>query len=139
MEKRERLEVINFTNITDKEWTHTFGGKPYTFAPGQTKAFPRFMAEFFAKHLGDRILLDEGKDFSMETKERKDITEKILGKVAVPAQEIIAETEVKEEIVFEEKPVEEVKVEETPKEVVEEVSAEPTPEPKKRGGRRKKA
>jgi len=121
---RNELEVINFTNITNKEWSHSWGGEPYVFAPGQTKAFPRFMAEHFAKHLGDRILIDAGKDFAMESPERKEITEKILGKVAVPAQ--IEEIAKPEEPEFEEVPVEAI-----------ETSAEVPVEPKKRG--RKKA
>lgn len=125
---KTKLEVINFTNVSDKEWTHTWGGKPYTFAPGQTKAFPRFMAEFFAKHLSDRILIDAGKDFSMESKERTELMKKILGMVAVPAEEVTQEVAYKEPE-FEDKPVEELEVYEKPAEP----SAEATAEPKKRG------
>jgi hypothetical protein len=144
---KERLEVINFTNISEKEWTHTFGGKPYTFAPGQTKAFPRFMAEFFAKHLGDRILLDAGKDFAMDSKDRIELNKKILGNVAVPAEAIIAEADEVKEPEFEDLPKEEPKVEDVKLEDLElyvkpkatEATPETAPEPKKRGTRRKKA
>jgi hypothetical protein len=118
---KEELEVVNFTNITDEEWTGMWAQEKYVFAPGQTKAFPRFMAEHFCKHLGDRILIDKGQDSSMESSFRKDLVEKMLGKVAVPAQEIYKETTAQEPE-FEEVPREEA-----------EVPAELTAEPKKRG------
>jgi hypothetical protein len=105
MNNKEELEVINFTNITDKEWTGMWAQDKYVFQAGQTKAFPRFMAEHFAKHLADRVLIDEGKDFAADSTERKEVVERILGKVAIPAEEVHTDTPAQEPV-FEGVPVE---------------------------------
>lgn len=53
------------SQIFDKheEWSHDeyfqvkFDGKPYRIAPGRTALLPRFVAEHFAKHLADHMLM----------------------------------------------------------------------------------
>jgi hypothetical protein len=127
---KEELEVINFCNITDKEWTGMWAQEAYVFNPGETKALTRFMADHFAKQLSDRILIDAGKDTSMESPERKELVEKILGKVAVP-QETTAQVEPEEQL-FKYETKDEAEFVDVPQETPV-VSAEITEEPKKRG------
>jgi len=106
MEDQTGLEIVNFTNISGADFEGMWGGQPYLVKAGETKQFARWMAEHFAKHLVDKILIKSGKDFGKDSLERKPLEDRILGKVAVPV---------------------EVKKEEVPSEVKVEKTATPAP------------
>lgn len=50
--------VVRFTNITDKDFSHAFGGQPFFVKAGETVMFPYDLAKHLAKHLARRIFLD---------------------------------------------------------------------------------
>jgi hypothetical protein len=103
------MEVINFTNIDGKDYEGMWGGIPYLIKARETKQFPRYLAEHFAKHLAIKLLLREAKDFGEDNLERIEYVKQILGQVVTEAE--VAKEEVPEEPTFEGvKDEEEVKV-----------------------------
>ena len=59
---------------------------PFRVAPGEKRRFPRYIAEHFAKHLCDHILIKEGEQTGNEflignVKRRQEILDKIILKV----------------------------------------------------------
>jgi hypothetical protein len=116
------LDVVNFTNIDAQDYEGMWGGEITTIKSGETKQFPRFLAEHYCKHLVNKILIRGGQDWSNEIA-RKPLEDKILGQVAVAPEE-------------EDKPVfikggpVETEFAEAPKEIPE--------QPVKKGGRPKK-
>lgn len=54
-----------------------FGGKPFRIEPGKTRNLPRYIAEHYAKHLADRMLIRTGKKTN-DAKLRPELIEKIL-------------------------------------------------------------
>ncbi len=109
--ERERNTTVNFTNIDDEDFTGSFGsdeeivgrlddGKPilekkpieYFIKRGDTKQFPMPLAEHFAGHLADKIMMKKYPEtpFTHENAIRKGIIEQILGAVAVKPIEPIA-------------------------------------------------
>ncbi len=56
MAKNEQ-DLLWCYNPTTAPFTVKWGGYPYTLASGEKKVYPRFIAEHFAKHLADAILL----------------------------------------------------------------------------------
>jgi hypothetical protein len=54
-------KVVYFTNITDKDFEHAFGGQPFFVKAGETKMFPFDLADHLAKHLARRIFIEEDK------------------------------------------------------------------------------
>lgn len=54
-------KVVMFTNITDKDFTHAFGGQPFFVKAGSTIPFPYDLGKHLAKHLARRIFLDNDK------------------------------------------------------------------------------
>ena len=54
------MKTALFTNFTDQEFTGWWDGKKRTFASGESKYMPDYLARHFAKHLTNRELL-EGK------------------------------------------------------------------------------
>jgi hypothetical protein len=86
MEDQTGFEIVNFTNISGADFEGMWGGQPYLVKAGETKQFARWMAEHFAKHLIDKILIKSGKDFGKDSLERKPLEDKILGKVAVQVE-----------------------------------------------------
>jgi len=60
------LTVVCFTNINDKDFVGQWDGVPYPIKAGETKQFPKFLAEHLAKHLVDRILIDKNEDYGNE-------------------------------------------------------------------------
>jgi len=116
------LEVINFTNIDGEDFEGMWGGEITVIKSGETKPFPKFLAEHFCKHLVNKMLIKSGKDWSAIDL-REPLEARILGQVSVSVDErpeFIKGGPV-EQVEFAEAPVEEVK------EVV-----------KKKGGRPKK-
>ena len=66
-------KVVQFTNITDKDFTHAFGGQPFFVKAGETVMLPYDLADHLATHLSRRIYLD-GDNSPTEYTEGKDRT-----------------------------------------------------------------
>jgi hypothetical protein len=116
----EELTVVNFTNIDNQDYDGQWGGEITVIKAGETKQFPKFLAEHYCKHLVNKMIIRGGQDWTNDLL-RKPLEERILGKVEVKAEiderpEFIkggaVETPKVEE--FEDKPKEEV-VKEEPK------------------------
>ena len=54
-----------------------WGGKPYSITPGESKRFPRFLAEHYAKHLANHIY-DISED---KSRSRQEIIDESIVKV----------------------------------------------------------
>ena len=50
--------VVDVTNITSKDFTHPYGGTPFTIKAGQTVTYPYDLGAHLAKHLARRILVE---------------------------------------------------------------------------------
>lgn len=66
-------KVVQFTNITDKDFTHAFGGQPFFVKARDTVMLPYDLADHLATHLSRRIYLD-GDSSPTEYAEGKDRT-----------------------------------------------------------------
>jgi len=55
------MSNATFHNFTDKPFTGYWNGKPKTFKPGERMYMPAYLAEHFAKHLTNRVLIEEVK------------------------------------------------------------------------------
>ena len=126
-EETNYLDVVNFTNIDRADFDGMWGGERTTIKAGETRQFPRFLANHYAKHLIDKILIRGGQDFSNELL-RAPLADQILGSIARPPAEsttglpsVGEPTSSAPVPEFEEKPKEEPKVE------------VPPPNPKKKG------
>ena len=120
-EETKNLDVVNFTNVDIHDFEGMWGGQTTLIKAGETRQFPKFLAEHYCKHLVDRILLRSGLVWT-DAALRKPYEDKILGKVAIE----VGKVEIKKEA-----PKEEIK--ETPKEFEGVPKEEPKVEPKKRG------
>ena len=49
--------VVDVTNISQEDFTHAYGGTPFTIKAGQTVTYPFGLGEHLARHLARRILL----------------------------------------------------------------------------------
>lgn len=94
---KNHLDVINFTNIDDKDFEGTWGGETTIIKVGETKPFPRFLAYHYAKHLINKILLASGQDFGDEL-QRKPLEDKIIGIASVSTSNKVKEEVVEEKI-----------------------------------------
>lgn len=117
------LDVVNFTNIDREPFEGKWGGEVNIIKAGETKQFPKFLAEHYCKHLVNKILIRGGRDWTSADL-RKPLEDRVLGKVAVETDE---EEKKEEEITFEEAPKEEKK---------EEVKTEEAPKPKRKPRKR---
>lgn len=54
-------KVCSFTNITNQDFTHSWGGQPFFIKAGETAMFPYDLANHLAKHLARKILLANDK------------------------------------------------------------------------------
>lgn len=50
-------KVVRLTNITDEDFTHLYGGVPFTFKARESQLLPYDAARHFAKHLARKILM----------------------------------------------------------------------------------
>lgn len=50
-------KVVSFTNITNEDFSHPYGGVPYFVPAGQTLMFPYHLGHHLAKHLARKILI----------------------------------------------------------------------------------
>lgn len=93
-------DLKSFTNYTDENFKCSWDGEPYTVAAGETRQFPPFLAEVFAKHFADRELNKAGKSTG-DKKAKAEIFEKCLGitiKVEEKEEEKSDGAKLKEEI-----------------------------------------
>jgi len=107
----KEFDIINFTNIDIEDYEGMWGGEVKLIKAGETTQFPAFLADHYAKHLVDKILLRQGVSDYSDVQLRKPLLEKILGNVYKKAEKEIGieETQVKEEPEFVDVPKEEVK------------------------------
>lgn len=54
------MKTAIFRNITNKPFTGYWDGKKKTFAPGAEKLLDSSLAEHYAKHLTNQILIEQG-------------------------------------------------------------------------------
>jgi hypothetical protein len=54
-------KVVTFTNISDKDFTHAYGGVPFTVRAGESMNFPFDVGTHLARHLSRRILIAQDK------------------------------------------------------------------------------
>lgn len=52
------MKTALFHNFTDKPFTGYWDGKGKTFKPGQKVYMPQYLAEHYAKHLANKILIE---------------------------------------------------------------------------------
>ncbi len=76
-EQLDENEVILFTNIDEEDYEAMWGGKTKIIQAGKTESFPRFLANHYAKHLINKILIKKGKDFG-DSLAREPLLAKIL-------------------------------------------------------------
>jgi hypothetical protein len=50
------MKTVLFTNWTNEDFDHTYGGESFSFKAGSSVYLQDFLAEFFAKHLANREL-----------------------------------------------------------------------------------
>lgn len=62
------MEVKHFINHTDKPFMWTWDKQEYSFAPGESKWLPDYLANHLAKHLTNRVLTE------MSDKDQKYVT-----------------------------------------------------------------
>lgn len=60
-----------FHNFTEKPFTGYWNGKAYTFQPGAKKQMQASIAQHFAKHLTNKILMEKGGEFENYTSPKK--------------------------------------------------------------------
>jgi len=84
--------VIAFTNITDEDFTHPYGGQPFFVKARETVMFPWSLANHLATHLARKVLLKTDK--SSKQYDPKDET----GGVGKPIWDDQAENELKSKI-----------------------------------------
>lgn len=66
-----------FHNFTDKEFIGHWNGKAKRFAPGAKKYMEAYLAEHFAKHLTNKILIDRG-DFQYTSPKKPEQVPKFM-------------------------------------------------------------
>ena len=89
MAEADNLIVINFTNINDQDFTGKWAGQDYLIKAGETKPYPTFLANHFAKQLAQKIFIRDGKDFSDEIL-LKPLVDKMIGNTSAPVAEPVA-------------------------------------------------
>lgn len=65
---KHQEDTLYVTNPTDEPFTDVYGRIPRTLQPGQQILWPRYIAEHFAKHLADKILLRMEKQEELDAK-----------------------------------------------------------------------
>jgi len=77
---REQYNIITVKNIDDETFYFKVDGQPYSINGGETRNFPKFMANLAVKHLIDRLLIkkdQEGRLLSNKN-ERAALAEQIV-------------------------------------------------------------
>jgi hypothetical protein len=81
MEDIKHLDVVNFTNIDKEDFEGMWGGEITIIKAGETRPFPKFLAEHYCKHLVNKILIRDLKEWSNQIL-RDPLEKNILGKSA---------------------------------------------------------
>jgi len=84
----EELNVVNFTNIDNQDFEGMWGGQIEIIKAGQTRQFPKFLAEHYCKHLVNKMLIRQNQDWSAVNL-REELEKKILGEAK--AESVVAE------------------------------------------------
>lgn len=71
------LDVLSISNPTSEDFTWNYNGEPYTIKAGETKTFSKHVAFHLAKHLSDKIIVEENppklpKNASEKDKQREE-------------------------------------------------------------------
>lgn len=118
MQKFEK-KAVSFTNWTNEKFVCSWDGNAFTFEPGEQKWFEEGVARHFAKHLANRELIRDGKEFNtspskpeediifMSYFEKAFVEEPIVTKSEVEFDSVIMEKEMKKKKVGRPKKVEE--------------------------------
>jgi hypothetical protein len=134
------LDVVNFTNIDSQDYEGMWDGATTIIKAGETKQFPKFLAEHYCKHLINKILIRNGQDWSNIIL-REPLLKKILGEIAIPVESVEIKEETKPTPPIEQ--TEPGELAKTPgelaktEEVFAEAPKEEKPKPKKRGKKSK--
>lgn len=91
-------KVVTFTNITEKEFSHSYNGQAYFVAAGETRIFPFALADHLAKHLARKILLSQDKAVSVKDEATGGLGAPIWSEEAVVElkKEILGEVETRQ-------------------------------------------
>lgn len=84
--KKHEQDLLEVTNILDVPFQVKWGGQAFSIGAGQTKTYPRFLAEHFAKHMTDFFLLRlekkesiaKGQSLLQSSQHRPKVVERIL-------------------------------------------------------------
>jgi hypothetical protein len=71
------MKTALFHNFTDKPFTVYWNGKPQVFKAGEQKYMPEYLAEHFAKHLTNQVLI-ENKDVTSTSPKHPDQVPKFM-------------------------------------------------------------
>jgi hypothetical protein len=77
---------VPFLNIDSEDFIGYWDSKPYTIKAGETKFYPQFLAEHFAKHLSDKLMQERGMGLR-DLAKRSQIVAQILSTAVLPASE----------------------------------------------------
>ena len=80
------MKTALFTNFTDKEFIGYWDGKARKFTPGESKYMPDYLAQHFARHLTNRVLIEKGLERATSPKFPEQIPEymQIFNKAYIP-------------------------------------------------------
>lgn len=67
------METALFHNFTDKPFTGYWNGKAKTFQAGEKKYMPAYLAEHYAKHLTNQVLIENGDVTSTSPKKPSEV------------------------------------------------------------------
>lgn len=73
---RRNNSVVEITNISKEDFTHSYGGIPYTIKAAETLPFPYPIAMHLAKHLAMRMARAEA-SAKMDFKKQGDVTQAV--------------------------------------------------------------
>lgn len=62
------MKTALFFNFTSNPFTGYWDGKPKTFKPGEKVYMPEYLAKHYAKHLTNKVLLEQGKETATSPK-----------------------------------------------------------------------
>lgn len=71
--EEEAFRTALFHNFSDKPFTGYWNGKGRTFKPGDRKYMPKYLAEHYAKHLVNSVLIAQGKETSVSPKKPEQV------------------------------------------------------------------
>ena len=90
------MKTAIFTNITSEPFVGFWDGKKKTYAPGARKLIPAYLAEHYATHLTNKILIEQGEYTSTSPKKPEDVPKfiELFKKICQPQDDDEDEDEV---------------------------------------------